>query len=64
MSDWGTSAKRMDWRSMFVYDPSTGIVRLWGKRDPVTRQREAAIMWARKERYREWLRSVSREVNP
>ena len=51
--------RRADWRSMFVFDPATRLVRLAGGRG------NAAEMFARRERYRalarSWVATYSKE---
>ena len=46
MDEHDHALRRADWRSMFVFDPATRLVRLVGGRE------HAAEMFARRERYR------------
>ena len=50
--------KRMDWKSLFVYNSVTKVVRLVGT--PATRDQVAAIMWRRKANYRRWFSDQTR----
>ncbi len=51
MDEHDHALRRADWRSMFVFDPATRLVRLAGG------QGNAAEMFARRERYRTLARS-------
>jgi len=44
---------RMDWKSMFTFDPSTSVVRLIGR--PEDRMKYSIEMFARRRRYFQWL---------
>lgn len=52
MTDGQYESVRMDWRSMFVYDPNKRLVRLIGA--PERRAEYGRVMFERKRRYRAW----------
>lgn len=54
MTDSEYEAIRMDWRSMFVYDPTTRLMRIHGRKEH--RADYAKVMFERKARYRAWMR--------
>lgn len=56
---WFRDPSRMDWKSMFVYDPSSRVVRLIGSKEH--RAEYATIMFRRKYNYRNWLDHARKE---
>ena len=53
---------RMDWRSMFVFDPAKRLMRLIGTAEQ--RAQYAKVMWERKGRYRAWMASYGDRATP
>ena len=54
--------ERMDWRSLFVFDPATGIVRIRGWFRPDWRASASAEMWRRRARWAAWKRAHEKQA--